>query len=150
MIRLPYPRFPIAWRVFGLFIIPAITIAVTFSSTETNAISETPSGISRETNGTADVEAMAIEIADTMAQQTTGTLIDLAGMYRQEQTQWLLFAPPGSDFVLRPDYGIVVFDPKAFPDDFNKNLVGEMKNDCPVYYLTIGEDPVTHETVLGV
>jgi hypothetical protein len=58
-----------------------------------------------------------------MAQQKTGTLSDLAEMYRQEQIQWLIFAPPSSAFVLRQDYGIVVFDPKAFPDDFNKKLI---------------------------
>lgn len=149
MIRLPYPRFPMALGVIGLFVIPAGTIAVTLSSSETNGISETSPVISSGTNSAADIEAMAIEIANTMSQQTTGSLIDLAGMYRQEQTQWLLLAPPDSDFVLRPDYGIEVFDPKAFPDDFNKKLVGEMKNECPVYFLIISEDPVTHETVFS-
>ena len=148
MIRLPYSRFSSVWGVFGLFVIPAITMAGTLSS-ETTAISESSSTISRDIASAGDIEVMASGIADSMAQQKMGTLSDLAEMYRQEQIQWLIFAPPSSDFVLRQDYGIVVFDPKAFPDDFNKKLIGEMKNDCPVYFLTISEDPVTRETVFS-
>ncbi len=148
MIHLPYSRFPMAWGLFGLFIIPAITMAGTLSS-ETTAISESSSAISRGIDSAGDVEAMASGIADSMVQEKTGTLSDLAGMYRQEQIRWLIFAPPSSDFVLRQDYGIVVFDPKAFPDDFNKKLVGEMKYDCPVYFLAINEDPGTRETVFS-
>jgi hypothetical protein len=114
-----------AWGVFGLFVIPAITMAVTLSS-ETTAIPES-----------------------SMAQEKTGTLSDLAGMLRQEQIRWLIIAPPSSDFVLWSDCGVVVFDPKAFPEDFNKKLVGEIKNDCPVYFLAINEDPGTRETVFS-
>jgi hypothetical protein len=137
------------WGLFGLFVIPAFMMAGTLSSSETTAISESSSVISRDTTSAGDIEVMASGIADSMAQENTGTLSDLAGLYRQEQIRWLIFAPPSSDFILRQDCGIVVFDPKAFPDDFNKKLVGEMKNDCPVYSLNISEDPGTRETIFS-
>ncbi|MEI6788470.1 MAG: hypothetical protein WCL49_08330 [bacterium] len=148
MIRLLYPRFPMAWRMFGLFLIPTITMAGIISS-ETSAISESSSVISRDSTSASEIEAMASGIADSMVQEKTGTLSDLAGMYRQEQIRWLIFAPPSSDFVLRLDFEIMVFAPKTFPEDFNKNLIGEMKYGCPVYTLSIAEDPVTHETVFS-
>lgn len=101
------------------------------------------------TNTALNLEAMASETVSSLEEQKAGNLADLAARYRAEQTQYLWISPPQADFAVRQDCGLMVFDPKAFPEDFTKLLIGEIKHDCPVYTLIIAEDPATREIVFA-
>ena len=74
---------------------------------------------------------------------------DLAGRLRDQQDMFMIIMPPGGGFTLKQSAGMVVFDPKAFPDSFTSGLIGEQIHDSPVYTITLAEDPNTHETVIA-
>ena len=80
---------------------------------------------------------------------TVSSLDDLASRFRSEQAKWLPVMFPDSGFTLRQPCGMVVFDPKDFPDTFTSGLVGGEEHGCPVYTLVIAEDPDTREIVLA-
>jgi len=94
-----------------------------------------------------DIQVMAELNADSLNGQRADGIADLAALFRSEQSQWLRITPPGSGIVLDQDEGIVVFDPSNFPDSFTGALIGDTENDCPVYTLTLAEDPITRDTL---
>ena len=86
---------------------------------------------------------------DGLASSTVTSIYDLAARLRSEQSRWLAIMPPGAGFTLRQACGMVVFDPKAFPDSFTSGLIGEKIYDSPVYSIILVEDPDTRETVIA-
>ena len=60
------------------------------------------------------------------------------------QTQFIIITPPGMKR-LHQSYGMMSFDPKAFPEEFLKGLVYDVEAGCPVYTITVQEDPKTRE-----
>jgi len=79
---------------------------------------------------------------------TVSAVEDLVGHLRDGQDMFLMIMPPGGGFTLKQTGGMVVFDPKVFPDTFTSGLIGEQIYDCPVYAITLAEDPATHETMM--
>jgi hypothetical protein len=87
--------------------------------------------------------------ADSLASRQVGVVEDLLARFREQQASFLFITPPISDFTLTQPCGIMPFDWKSFPDEFNKGLIGEMVGDCPLYTITILEDPENHEIVFA-
>ena len=102
-----------------------------------------------------NVLPLSAQVLNQTAVSTKGSILangaaslgDLAGQFLDAQSSFQFITPPMSDFILRQDGGVVVFDPKAFPDSFNKSLIGMMEYGCPVYSVTGVEDP-TSRTVI--
>lgn len=69
----------------------------------------------------------------------------LVDRLRQAQAQFAIITPPGLDHPLHQPFGTLAFDPKAFPEGFIKGLVYDLEADCPVYTLTVQEDPKTRQ-----
>ena len=60
------------------------------------------------------------------------------------QTEFIILTPPGMTRLHQP-YGMMSFDPKAFPEEFLKGLVYDVESGCPVYTITVQENPKTRE-----
>lgn len=60
------------------------------------------------------------------------------------QTQFIIVTPPGMKR-LHQSYGMMSFDPNAFPEEFLKGLVYDVESGCPVYTITVQEDPKTRD-----
>ena len=59
------------------------------------------------------------------------------------QLEFGLITPPGMHPPLHQPYGMVAFDTHGFPDEFLKGLVYDIEGGCPVYTITVQEDPKT-------
>jgi hypothetical protein len=77
------------------------------------------------------------------------SIVDLAKRLRSEQAMYRMLMPPSADFTLRQACGMVVFDPKAFPETFTTGLIGETIHESPVYTIILVEDPAPRETVIA-
>jgi hypothetical protein len=60
------------------------------------------------------------------------------------QTEFIIITPPGMTRLHQP-YGMMSFDPKSFPAEFLKGLVYDVEFGCPVYTITVQENPKTRE-----
>ena len=60
------------------------------------------------------------------------------------QTDFIILTPPGMTRLHQP-YGMMSFDPKAFPEEFLKGLVYDVESGCPVYTITVQENQKTRE-----
>lgn len=94
-------------------------------------------------------DALAARISDSLASRSVLSVGALIAAFRTEQAHWLRLSPPLADFKLNQDGGLMVFDSKTFPAEFTRKLIMEMKHDCPVYTLTMAEDPVTRGIVFA-
>jgi len=132
--------FPMACALSGILVASTFVLAA-------EPVSES---VSSEGTAVLDEQApqvIAGEIVRSLGAQQAGSLADLAKRFRAEQERYLWISPPLAAFTLRQECGLVVFDAKAFPAEFTRQLVGEMKHDCPLYPLTMTEDPVTREII---
>lgn len=64
---------------------------------------------------------------------------------RLAQMELTIITPPGMDHPLHQPYGMMSFDPKGFPEEFLKGLVFDLVTGCPIYTITVQEDPKTGE-----
>lgn len=94
-------------------------------------------------------EASIKRIEEGLDSSAITSLDDLANRLHSEQNMFRMIMPPNADFTLRQPCGMVVFNPKAFPDTFTTGLIGETIYGSPVYSLILIEDPVTRETVIA-
>ena len=95
------------------------------------------------------VEQTTKDTEDRLMANETTSLGDLAGHYRNDQYHYRTLMPPCGTFYLKQSGGMLVFDPKSFPDTFNTGLIGDLINGCPVYSILISEDPITREVVIA-
>jgi hypothetical protein len=82
-----------------------------------------------------------------MAQALT-SVDDLATRVNEEQDFYLRITPPDPEFVLRQSAGLVAFDAKTLPEEFVSALVPTMNRGCPIYRVTVAEDPDTRDLVV--
>ena len=94
-----------------------------------------------------NIASSSDEIASGLLEQTASSLEDLRGRFRAEQVTYMSITPMSVDFPLCQGCGMLVFDPAMFPESFSEKLVGELQYDCPVYQITLAEDPDTREIV---
>jgi len=80
-------------------------------------------------------------IADSLNRNSVDGTTPLVDKFFAEQRMWLYLTPPDGNFVLEQSGGLVVFDPAKFPKSFSDGLVGSLEKECPVYPLTLIEDP---------
>ena len=84
-----------------------------------------------------------------LASSEVSSITDLADRLRSAQNMYRMIMPPDADFTLKQPCGMVVFDPKTFPDTFTSGLIGEKIYDSPVYSIILAEDPTTREIVIA-
>lgn len=142
MTCLACPRLRRAWKWLVFIILPAFVLA-----SEAAELSMSLSQAQLEDN--LDIKVAAGEITDSLQGTAVNSLEGLGALFRDEQARYLWITPPDANFPLCQDGGVVVFDPSAFPDSFNRMLVGKMQHNCPLYALTIAEDPVTRGIVFS-
>jgi hypothetical protein len=98
--------------------------------------------------GKARIESIK-RIEEGLESSTVRSITNLADRLRCEQNMFRILMPPDAEFTLRQPCGMVVFDPKSFPDTFTSALIGETTYGSPVYSLIIAEDPTTREIVIA-
>lgn len=75
-------------------------------------------------------------------------LFALEGLYAEHQIIFLPIVPPGLDALVQPTSpSVIPFDWQNFPEEFSKQLIGEMKHGAPVYLVRVAENPKTRDIV---
>ena len=123
-------------RLLGTLVLTSLTgIIFFYSPPDVLAASATTEAVTR-------AEAV-------LTSSTISSITELADRLRSEQNMYRVIMPPDADFTFRQPCGMVVFDPKSFPDTFTSRLIGETIYDSPVYSLILAEDPTTREIVIA-
>ena len=86
--------------------------------------------------------------AENMMERVLTSVDDLANRVNEEQDFYLRITPPDPDYIMRQPIGLIAFDAQGFPAEVTKTLVPAIEQGCPVYTVTVDEDPITRDLTL--
>ena len=86
--------------------------------------------------------------AQNMLDRALTSVDDLANRVNGEQDFYLRITPPDPDYILRQPIGLVVFDAKGLPEELTRALVPAVELGCPVYTVTVDEDPISRDLTI--
>ena len=86
--------------------------------------------------------------AESMMERALTSVDDLANRVNEEQDFYLRITPPDPDYIMRQPIGLIAFDAQGFPAEVTKTLVPAIEQGCPVYTVTVDEDPITRDLTL--